>query len=282
MMLPQGRPAQSFNRSFSSVAPPLRDRVAAGPPVFGKPEPAPEPDGSERLQQVAHDLRSPLNAILLLAEELTRELRGRIDPIQGRRLQLIYGTALYLCSMADDLVQLPRESGLLVEQDPASFSPSVILESVREVVLPLAEERDLTVDLYSQAPTVLRGHPVAVCRVLLNLVLNALKFTMDGAVTLGAIEVTGDRDVFSVHDTGKGIGSDALRTLYQPFRAAPGGAGWVFSSTGLGLTICRQLLRAMGSELQLETQPGRGTRFSFALSLPSVHERDRRCHDPSV
>lgn len=282
-MRPQASPVASFTPPLPTLALLPSDRAAAGPPVVCKPEPAPGPKGLETLQQVAHDLRSPLNAILLLAEELTLELRGRIDPVQGRRLQLIYGTALYLSSMADDLVQLPRENGGLVEQAPVPFSPAVILESVREVVLPLAEERDLTIDLYSQAPNLRCGHPVAVSRVLLNLVLNALKFTMDGAVTLGAIEVTGDRVVFSVHDTGKGIGSDALRMLYQPFRATQDGTGWVVSGTGLGLTICRRLLQGMGSHLHLETRPGRGTRFSFALSLPPVEQRvDRGRHDQSV
>ncbi len=109
-------------------------------------------------------------------------------------------------------------------------------------------------------------------RVLLNLTTNALKFTEEGFVEIRVHRLGGMRAEFSVRDTGKGIEPDRLPTLYKPFRRRPRTYGYLFSGTGLGLAICRRLVEAMDSELQLESHPGRGTRFYFELLLPRADE----------
>jgi len=104
--------------------------------------------------------------------------------------------------------------------------------------------------------------------VLLNLTTNALKFTDEGFIEVAARSSGATEVEFSVRDTGRGINPAALATLYQPFRRAPGRRGYCFSGTGLGLTICRRLVAAMGSELEFDTGPGLGTRFYFQVELP--------------
>ncbi len=104
---------------------------------------------------------------------------------------------------------------------------------------------------------------------MLNLTTNALKFTEEGFVELVARSITPRQVVFSVRDTGRGIEKEARKTLFQPFRRSNSKErGFCFSGTGLGLNICRRLVSAMGSNLELETRPGWGTRFFFKLELP--------------
>ncbi len=140
---------------------------------------------------------------------------------------------------------------------------------------PQAEEKDLPVHLWPLGPHQRLGHPVALSRVLLNLTINALKFTEKGFVSLSAEERSATRVEFSVRDTGPGISAAGLETLYQAVRRARGRSGYAFSSTGLGLATCRRLVEAMQSELHVETRPGWGTRFSFEVTLPRLRLRRR-------
>jgi signal transduction histidine kinase len=230
-------------------------------------------DGLELLVDVAHDLRSPLTSILFLAETLQRGQSGDVNDIQHRQLGLIYTAALGLSSVASDLIELTRGGDQLVEKEPVPMSISAILQAVRDIVHPMAEEKRLAVRLLPPPTDERLGHPVALSRVLLNLTTNALKFTDAGYVEVVTQEIGTDRVEFAVRDSGKGIDPALVTTLYQPLRAGVGGRGQMFSQTGLGLTICRKLVEAMGSELGVETRAGWGTRFFFELALPPCTSR---------
>ncbi len=233
-------------------------------------------DGVALLMHVAHDLRSPLTSILVLSETLQRGQTGAVNDAQHRQLGLIYTAALGLSSVASDLIEFTQGGDQLVEQDPAPFSVRAMLESVHAIVRPIAEEKQLSVHLVVPPHDQRLGHAVALSRVLLNLTTNALKFTDEGSVELGAEEVGegSERIRFAVRDSGRGIPPEKLTTLFQPLRKEVGrGRGQLFSQSGLGLAICRQLASAMKSELQVESQIGRGTRFFFDLDLPIVPAR---------
>jgi len=226
------------------------------------------PDGLELVVEVAHDLRSPLTSILFLAETLQRGRSGPVNEVQERQLGLVYSAAFGLSAMASDVIELARGGDRLVDLDPIPFSVLDILESVRDIVQPIAEEKSLTVRLTAPVQDFRVGHPVALSRVLLNLTTNALKFTNEGHVEVTGREVGGDRVEFSVRDTGRGIPPQNMATLYEPFRRRQREGEYAFSGSGLGLSICRKLVEAMGSRLEVETAPDQGTRFSFVLDLP--------------
>ena len=226
------------------------------------------PDGLELVVEVAHDLRSPLTSILFLAETLQRGRSGPLTPVQERQLGLIYSAAFGLSSVASDVIELARGGDRLVDLDPIPFSVGDIFESVRDIVLPIAEEKGLAVHVHTPDATFRVGHPVALSRVLLNLTTNALKFTNEGAVEVQGIPLDGDRVEFSVRDTGRGIPPQAMASLFEPFRRRQKPGEYAFSGSGLGLSICRKLVEAMGATLQVETEAGVGTRFHFVLELP--------------
>ncbi|HEU4828178.1 MAG TPA: HAMP domain-containing sensor histidine kinase [Gemmatimonadales bacterium] len=228
------------------------------------------PDGLELVVEVAHDLRSPLTSILFLAETLQRGRSGPVNEVQERQLGLVYSAAFGLSAMASDVIELARGGDRLVDLDPIPFSVRDILESVRDIVLPIAEEKALAVRLESPTADFRVGHPVALSRVLLNLTTNALKFTSEGFVEVFARDAAPGRVEFSVRDTGRGIPPHNMATLYEPFRRRQREGEYAFSGSGLGLSICRKLVEAMGSKLEVETAAGQGTRFHFLLDIPTA------------
>jgi signal transduction histidine kinase len=230
------------------------------------------PDGLELVVEVAHDLRSPLTSILFLAETLQRGRSGPVNLVQERQLGLIYSAAFGLSSVASDVIELARGGDRLVDLDPIPFSVTDILESVRDIVQPIAEEKNLAVRVTAPGSDFRIGHPVALSRVLLNLTTNALKFTAEGFVEVAAIQRNAHSIEFSVRDTGRGIPPQSMATLFEPFRRRQKPGEYAFSGSGLGLSICRKLVEAMGAAMQVETAPGYGTRFYFVLDLPLAGE----------
>jgi len=229
------------------------------------------PDGAELIVEVAHDLRSPLTAILFLAETLLRGRSGPITPVQERQLGLVYSAAFGLNSVASDVLELVRGSERLLDLEPAPFSVREVLDHIQGIVLPMAEEKGLLLELHGPEHDLRVGQPVALTRVLLNLTTNALKFTNQGTVTVRATALDERRVEFSVQDTGRGIPPAAMATLFEPFRRRPDARHqYAFSGAGLGLSICRKFVEAMHSTLEVETAPNQGTRFYFLLDLPGA------------
>jgi signal transduction histidine kinase len=226
------------------------------------------PDALQLLIEVVHDMRSPLNAILLLAEQLRSGRSGPLVDIQARQMDLVHSAAFGLTTLADDVIELAHGGNRLVDERPMPFSLSSVLKVVGDLVQPLATEKRIALHATGPEADVRVGHRVAVGRVLLNLTTNAVKFTEQGSVTITCEPRSRTKLEFSVADTGRGIPADALPTLFDPFRQRANRSEYAFSSAGLGLSICQQLVQAMGGELKVETELGKGTRFSFVLDLP--------------
>lgn len=225
-------------------------------------------DGTQLVVEVAHDMRSPLGSILFLAERLRTGQSGAVSPIQERQLGLVYSAAFGLSSLASDVIELARGGDRLVDHDPIPFSVAELLQAVRDILQPVAEEKGLALRLTPPDTDSRIGYPAALNRVLLNLTTNALKFTATGSVDVVCRQVTRTAVEFSVRDTGRGIPAPVLDTLFDAFRRRQRPGDYTFSSAGLGLSICQKLVRAMGGEMKVETEVDRGTRFYFQLDLP--------------
>jgi len=218
--------------------------------------------------EVAHDLRSPLTSIISLAELLQTGQSGPVNETQRRQLGLIYSAALCLCAAASDVIELARDGDRLVEGTPVRFPISEVLANVRDMVRPMVEVRGLHLQIESAEPDQRMGFPRALSRVLLNLTTNAVKNTDHGSVTVTARSVGGQRMEFSVRDTGRGIEAEDMEHLFEPFTRTHAEDRNHFSSAGLGLAISQKLVKAMASELKVETAQGSGTRFFFEIELP--------------
>lgn len=214
--------------------------------------------------QLAHDLRSPLSGILMLAESLREGVGGSVTESQRRLLDLIHNAALSLCTSASDVVEIARAGEAGHDETPAEFSVTDVLGSVRDMALPLAEGKNLQLRIAPAAYDRHVGRQRALTRVLLNLTTNALKATERGAVEISVREVEGDRDrlEFSVLDSGPGIEATAA----QHGDSAPGRS---LTSAGIGLRICRRMMSQLRSSLHCESSR-MGTRFHFEVHAPSV------------
>ena len=238
----------------------LRPQSAA--PVDARPA-----GGAELVVEVAHDIRSPLTSILFLVETLRNGHSGPINAIQERQLALVYSAAFGLSSVASDIVDLARGNDRLIDRSPVAFSVREVLQSVSDILMPMVEEKGLSIRIVPPAVDFLIGHPASLNRVLLNLATNAVKFTRQGFVELSATQLSATRVEFSVRDTGPGIPREVLGQLFEPIRGNAAGTH-SFSSAGLGLAICARLVSGMNGELSVVSSEATGTRFAFELELP--------------
>ncbi|MDQ6633388.1 MAG: HAMP domain-containing histidine kinase [Gemmatimonadota bacterium] len=224
------------------------------------------PDAVNAVVEIAHDMRSPLTSILFLVDTLRRGQSGPVTPVQERQLGLIYGAALGLNTLSCDVIDALRGGQRLVDGHPIPFSISQMIVGVCDTVRPISEEKGVPIRHVLATVDGRIGYPGILARVLLNLVTNALKFTQDGTVEVGASDLTETSVRFWVADTGEGIPPHVMAMLFDGFR--PSASGVRFSNAGLGLAICQNFLGAMGATLQVESAAHRGTRFSFEINLP--------------
>jgi signal transduction histidine kinase len=225
------------------------------------------------LVEVAHDMRSPLSAVLFLVDMLRTGRSGAVSALQARQLALVYGAAFGLSQLATDLIDHVHGQERLIDRHPVPFSIAEMLNSVRDIVAPMAEEKGLSVRVAAPCEDARLGFPVALHRILLNLASNAVKYTPHGGVGLEASEVSAARLRFTATDTGPGMPRRVVSQLFEPFRSTPGAELPSFSGSGLGLSISKRLVTLLGGDLRVVTAPGKGTRFSFELDLPPVAKR---------
>jgi signal transduction histidine kinase len=225
-------------------------------------------DAQQLVVEMAHDMRSPLGSILILAERLRYGSGGTLTPIQERQLGLVYSAAFGLSALAGDVIELARGGTTLMDQPPMPFLVSDVLQSIMDILRPMAEEKRLVVRCVGPEADLRVGYQAALNRVLLNLATNAIKFTNAGSVDVTAKQLDRSRVEFSVKDTGRGIPTHVMSNLFEAFRQRQITGDYAFSSAGLGLSICKKLIAAMGGELGVETELEKGTRFHFVLDLP--------------
>lgn len=225
-------------------------------------------DAQQLVVEMAHDMRSPLGSILILAERLRYGSGGALTPIQERQLGLVYSAAFGLSALAGDVIELARGGTTLMDQSPMPFLVSDVLQSILDILRPMAEEKRLTMRCVGPEADLRVGYQAALNRVLLNLATNAIKFTNVGSVDVTCRQLDRTRVEFSVKDTGRGIPPHVMSNLFEAFRQRQITGDYAFSSAGLGLSICKKLIAAMGGELGVETELEKGTRFHFVLDLP--------------
>lgn len=230
--------------------------------------------GSDPLLGVAHDLRSPLSAIMALTESLQEGVGGPLTPTQRRQLGMIYTTALCLCETTNDVLDLMRKPDERRHVSRVGFEVPETLEKVRATVLPMAEEGGTALEVGCNVRGRRVGDELGLRRTLLNLVTNALKVSTGGRVRLLVREAPLDHVEFTVTDTGPGLDLGGLRDLSRP-HPADATTRTMLSSAGLGLLICRDLVEQMGGELLVETQRGAGSSFFFVIPLRPVIESER-------
>jgi two-component system sensor histidine kinase TorS len=225
------------------------------------------------LAMMSHEIRTPLNGVLGGVQLL--QAPG-LRPEQRQPLEIIARNGHLLARLLDDLLDLARMEAGHLNLARESFSPTDLLVAVQAALHPQASAKGLAfrVEQKGPLPRNLVGDGLRLRQVLVNLVGNAVKFTDRGEVVL-SLDVTEEpgpprqvRCAFSVRDTGPGLDPAAQRRVFAPFEQGDMSIQRRHGGAGLGLAISRELVAAMGAALTLESAPGQGCRFSFALVLP--------------
>lgn len=226
------------------------------------------------LATMSHELRTPLNSIIGFTGILLQSLAGPLNPEQQKQLRMVQVSARHLLSLVNDVLDISKiESGqLVIAREP--FNPRESIEKVAELVAPLAASKQI--EFHWEVDANLNqaiGDERRFEQILWNLLSNAIKFTERGHVFLRAGLVPDEgadgcpQLSASVTDTGMGIKSEDLATLFQPFRQLDTGLARRHEGTGLGLAISRRLAELMGGEIHAESVWGRGSTFHVTLPL---------------
>jgi signal transduction histidine kinase len=236
------------------------------------------------LTRTTHELRTPLNAVLGYTQ-LLRSKDG-LTAEQASRLAIIERSGQHMLVLVDEIMALTcLEAGTFsLRAAPLPWRP--FLDEVMDMLRPQAAQKGLALRLDASAlPDGAMVDAQRLRQVLLNLLANAVRFTDDGEVALRVWPAAAPAGVARVHfevaDTGVGIAPKDLPTLFQPFRQV-GDKLRHEGGTGLGLTISRQLVRAMGGEIEVRSTPGEGSRFSFMLDLPAAPETHLADHGAAM
>jgi CheY-like chemotaxis protein len=224
---------------------------------------------------MSHELRTPLNSLLVLARLLAQNPNGNLTVKQVEYATVIHSSGSDLLRLINDILDLTKVEAGKMDINPERFALAGLIEDLRGVFGPLAEEKRLafTIGTGPGVPADLFADKQRLRQILYNLLSNAVKFTERGHVELRIETAVGQRPgsdsriVFSVADTGIGIGRDNLTSIFSAFQQADGTTSRRYGGTGLGLAICREVAARLGGEVTVHSELGLGSTFSVHLPL---------------
>ena len=223
---------------------------------------------SEFLATMSHEIRTPLNGVLGMAQAMARD---PLSKVQRERLQVIGHSGEVLLAIVNDVLDLSKIEAGKLALDVADFDLEELAQSTQANFQPMADDKGLafTLEIASGAAGMYRSDPVRVRQILYNLISNAVKFTAAGSVEVRIATVDGALEC-SVTDTGIGITPQQIARLFDKFVQADSSMTRRYGGTGLGLAICRELCTALGGDIVVASELGRGSCFTVRLPLARV------------
>ncbi|MBT1073398.1 response regulator [Pelotalea chapellei] len=222
------------------------------------------------LANMSHEIRTPLNAILGFSE---LALKTHLTPKQHDYIKKISSSGKSLLGVINDILDFSKIEANRMELERTGFALETVLTQVISVIQHKALEKGIEFLLSHSAnvPSHLIGDPLRLGQVLMNLLINAVKFTEAGEVELSIDLIGQSQDklqiCFTIRDTGIGMTPEQIGTLFQPFTQADSTTTRRFGGTGLGLSISKRLVEMMGGEIRVESVEGQGSSFSFTVSF---------------
>lgn len=223
---------------------------------------------SRFLAYMSHEFRAPINSIRSIARLLTDRIDGPLTEEQDRQVQFIQTTATEFAEMVDDLLDLAKIEAGRVEISPAWFEMVDLFSALRGMFRPVLTNPDLTLVFEEPAGLPrLYTDDRKLSQILRNFISNALKFTSHGEVRVSAAGLPGGRVRFTVSDTGIGIAPEYHAAVFDDFSQVDSPVQKRLRGTGLGLSLSRQLATLLGGQVTVESELGKGSRFSVEIPV---------------
>ncbi len=250
-----------IGRDITALKKTERELVAAREAAFAASQAK-----SEFLSSMSHEIRTPMTAILGMAELLAE---GELNVEQRRYIEVLCNNGHALLDLINSILDLAKiESGRLTLEHISFDLRDVVQKSAQTLAIRAHVKRlELIVSIAPDVPNALLGDPLRLRQVLLNLIGNAIKFTENGEVLISVERESSPSDSlhlkFSVRDTGIGIAKDKIPVLFAAFEQADTSTARKYGGSGLGLAIVKRIVGLMQGEVALESEPGKGSVFSF-------------------
>ncbi len=222
---------------------------------------------SRYITAISHELRTPLNSILGYAQILAAD--EDVPPNRAQAVSVIRKSGDHLLSVIEGTLDIARIEGGKLTLDVKAMDFPELMQQIVGMFELQARNKGLSFEYrpLGEVPAVVRADEKRLRQILINVLGNAVKFTVRGGVTFG-VECRRDMAIFDIRDTGPGIPAADMERIFEPFTR---GSSVQAGGSGVGLTIARMLTDLMGGEMQVSSTPGEGTLFRIRLFLPSVH-----------
>ena len=227
---------------------------------------------SQFLANMSHELRTPLNSIIGFSRVILKGIDGPVTDMQQQDLTAVYNSGQHLLGLINDVLDLARIEAGKMELNFEEVHLSEMVTSVMSTAKGLVREKriQLLQRIPADMPTV-RGDTMRVRQVLLNLISNASKFTDEGSITVEALVQKGPTGkmeaLINVVDTGPGISVEDQKKLFQAFSQVDGSATRKSGGSGLGLSICANLVQLQGGRIGVHSEVDKGSTFYFTIPL---------------
>ena len=237
---------------------------------------------SEFLATMSHEIRTPMNSIMGFAE-----LAGDSESLGEMRdyLGKITDNTRWLLHIINDILDISKIEAGKMELENVPFNLRDVFARCQSVILPEVKEKGLDLSIYVE-PSIgkkLLGDPLRLYQVLMNILSNAVKFTESGTVKFSSVikdSSNGKVTVyFEIKDTGIGMNSEQVNKIFEPFMQADSTTTREYGGSGLGLAISKNIVELMGSKLELDSSPGKGSTFSFEIEFNAIDTDDDTSSD---
>jgi len=245
---------------------------------------------SEFLANMSHELRTPLNSMLLLSNNLAKNKEGNLTPEQVKFITIVHEGGGDLLNLINEILDLSKIEAGMMELELTPVSIQEVGDSLDRNFKYMMKEKglDFKINITPNLPESISSDRKRMEQILKNLISNAIKFTREGSITVDfnkpSLEANLSRSglepaavvAIAITDTGIGIPVDKQKVIFEAFQQAEGGTARKYGGTGLGLSISRELATLLGGEIQLQSQPDKGS--IFTLYLPLDHQETTQKH----